>query len=218
MNKIFSINKPTDITSFGVVKEVKKHLYKIKVGHAGTLDPFATGVLVICTGKKTKESNHLMSFKKEYIAEVHLGVKTDTLDPTGRVTETSKVPNLNLDIINNVLDTYLGTIDQIPPMFSALKIKGERLYKKARRGLVVDRDPRKIKIYDINLLRYSSNILKLKIKCGKGTYIRSLARDIASDLNTVGHLKSLVRSKVGPFNLKNSVNIKELEQWILSQK
>ena len=163
MNIIFSIYKPQDLTSFSIVKEVRKHLYKTKVGHAGTLDPFATGVLVVCTGSKTKQSSNLMSFEKEYLAEIKLGERTDTLDPTGKVIEVSKVPNIKLSNIEQVLESYIGTIEQIPPMFSAIKINGERLYKKARKGIVVDRKARMIEIYKIDILEFKDNIIKIRV-------------------------------------------------------
>ena len=213
-NYVIPLWKPLNWTSFDVVKKIRSKIRPVKVGHAGTLDPFAEGVLMICTGKKTKSIEYFMDQKKVYIAEIFLGSETDTLDFTGRIIKTAPIHTLNEGSINNILIDFIGDIMQEPPMFSALKYNGQRLYKLARQGIVVPRKKRLVKIYDIKLLDFTADSIKIKVICGRGTYIRSLSRDIARRLGTVGHLKSLKRTRIGNFNENVCITIKEFPKWL----
>lgn len=208
--------KPIDWSSFDVVKKVKSQIKPNKVGHAGSLDPFAEGVLVLCTGRKTKESDKLMLLQKEYVGTIKLGIETNTLDPTGTICKDLDVPRLNSEKINNTLLQFMGISYQIPPMFSALKRNGVPLYKLARKGINIKLEPRPINIYKIELLDYKNDEIKFKVSCSKGTYIRSLARDIANKLNTCGHLIHLCRTKVGSYTKANAIRIENLNEWLSS--
>ena len=214
MDAILNVWKPVGWTSFDVVKKIRRHVRPSKVGHAGTLDPFAEGVLVICIGKMTKQVESLMDHEKEYIATIQLGRETDTLDTEGRTVKEEKIPPFSPEGIAVILDEFLGESTQIPPMYSALKFKGKRLYELARQGKVVERKPRKITISEIELLESDRDSLKIRVKCGRGTYIRVLASDIAARINTVGFLKSLVRTEVGKFNEKDSMSIEDTVEWL----
>ena len=214
INSIIPMWKPVNLTSFDIVKIIRNQINPVKVGHAGTLDPFAEGLLVLCTGKKTKSIESLMNEEKEYTANLILGTETDTLDPTGGIIKTADVPTLTTQSILGVLSNFIGNIMQQPPMYSALKVNGQRLYKLARQGITVHRNKRKIMIYDIQLLDFTINTIKIHVKCGRGTYIRSLARDIALNLGTVGHLKSLKRTRIGNVDKKACITIKEFPKWL----
>ena len=176
---IIPIWKPVNCTSFDVVKRIRSQIKPAKVGHAGSLDPFAEGVLVLCTGNCTKKVESFMDNEKEYVAELRLGMETDTLDPTGDVVRTKGVPKLSKKIINMVIQEFIGEIKQKPPMYSAIKVDGQPLYKLARKGIKIPRKERIVSIYNIQLLHYAKNIIKLNIICGRGTYIRTLGKDIA---------------------------------------
>ena len=211
---ILNIYKPKGCTSFYMVKSIRRIIQEKKVGHGGTLDPFAEGVLIIGTGRDTKKLTDITNEKKIYNAELKLGELTNTLDPEGVIIEKQKVPQLDTNIINNVLDSFLGETFQIPPMFSAKKIKGQRLYSLARQNIEVEREPIKIIIDDINLMDFRNNIISFSVKCSKGTYIRVLGKDIAEKLNTVGSLISLKRTDVGSFSINDSIKIESLEnEW-----
>ena len=211
---ILNIYKPKGCTSFYMVKSIRRIIQEKKVGHGGTLDPFAEGVLIIGTGTDTKKLTDITNEKKIYNAELKLGELTNTLDPDGVIIEKQKVPQLDTNIINNVLDSFLGETLQIPPMFSAKKIKGQRLYSLARQNIEVEREPIKIVIDDINLMGFRNNIISFSVKCSKGTYIRVLGKDIAEKLNTVGSLISLKRTDVGSFSINDSIKIERLEkEW-----
>lgn len=215
---IISINKPAGITSHDVIYKVRKFYGIKKVGHAGTLDPFAEGVLVVMIGREsTKMSYDLMKKDKEYMATLKLGYTTDTLDKDGEVKEfnTKLIPKLK--DIKNIIKKYIGKdISQIPPMYSAIKIKGKKLYELARQGKNLELEPRIVNIYDINLLKYNYPILKIKVKCGSGTYIRSLARDIGKDLLVGAYLEALIRTKSGSYFLEDSYSIDNLPELKLS--
>ena len=206
--------KPIDWSSFDVVKKVRNQINPNKVGHSGTLDPFAEGVLVLCIGKKTKESEKLMALKKEYIGTIQLGIETDTLDSTGLKINEKPIPNLDENNILSVLNEFIGDGFQIPPMYSALKKNGTPLYKLARKGIVIEREPRPIHIYDIELLSFTENKITFRVECGKGTYIRTLAKDISEKLNTCGHLINLSRTKVGNYSEMDSIQIENLNEWL----
>ena len=214
---ILNLHKPVGWTSFDVVKKVRSVIKEKKVGHGGTLDPFAEGVLIIGTGKDTKKLTSITGADKTYIARLCLGEITDTLDTEGQVIEAKPVPEINADDIHKVLDSFLGTSCQIPPMFSAKKVNGQRLYKLARKNIEVKREPVQINIKSIGLLDYLDHSLSFSITCSKGTYIRVLGKDIAEKLGTVGYLKSLVRMQVGPYSIDDSKTVEEFQaSWKLS--
>ncbi len=210
---ILNFYKPIGKSSFWIVKKVR-NLVSTKVGHAGTLDPFAEGVLIICTGKATKQAASLMDLVKEYIGEIELGVETDTDDRTGQIINQIEAPVLSEEEFEQVCRDFVGNIFQIPPMFSAKKIKGKRLYKIARQGKVVAREPKLVQIDQIELLSFNAQIAKIKIVCSKGTYIRALARDIGKKIGCGGHLKSLVRTKIGEFDVKDSIQLDQFEELL----
>tara|TARA_B110000467_G_scaffold14473_1_gene12495 strand:+ start:24969 stop:25625 length:657 start_codon:yes stop_codon:yes gene_type:complete len=214
MDVIVNVWKPIGWTSFDVVKKIKGIVKPSKVGHAGTLDPFAEGVLVICIGRMTKKVESLMDHEKEYIATIQLGSETDTLDTEGKVVKRAKVIPLSNKKIESILNTFLGESKQIPPMYSALKVNGKRLYELAREGKVIERKPRNIIIEEIELLENNKDSLKIRVKCGRGTYIRVLGSDIASAMNTVGFLKSLVRTQVGEFRQEDSIAVENVAEWL----
>ena len=209
-DQVISIWKTAGLTSLDVLRSVKKELNINKIGHCGTLDPFAEGILVLCTGKRTKDIDRFMDYKKEYIATISLGDETDTLDRTGNVIKSKKSQDFTRARIEKIIAKYKGDIYQIPPYYSALKFHGIRLYKYARKGIYIRKKARKVHIEKITFLSLKKNQLSIYVKCKKGTYIRSLARDIAYDLNTYGYLKKLSRIAVGPFNKENSLLLGEL--------
>ncbi len=207
--KIININKPAGMTSFAVVRKIRHWTQCKKVGHAGTLDPAATGVLLVCTGKATKQVSQFVDMDKEYEGKIHLGIATDSDDADGTVIEEKEVPELNEAQIEEVLYKFKGRIEQVPPMFSALKHNGKRLYKLARKGKVVERKPREVMIYDIELLSWESPFIQLRVHCLKGTYIRSLARDIGLALQTVAHLTTLQRTRIGDYKVQDAVTLEK---------
>lgn len=211
MDGIIVINNPKGYTSHDVVAKVKKILNIKKVGHTGTLDPNATGVLPLLLNNGTKLSKYLIEHDKEYIATIKLGIKTDTADSEGNVIEEKAVGDL-LNV-QEVLNTFVGKQTQVPPMYSAIKVKGKKLYEYARSGQTIQIEPRKIEIYSIELLNISkeTNEVTYKVQCSKGTYIRSLCEDIAQKLGTVGYMKELNRTKVGKFKIEDAITIEELE-------
>ncbi len=217
MNGIIIINKPKGCTSHDIVYKIKR-MFNQKVGHTGTLDPMAIGVLPILVGKGTLCSKYLINHDKIYEVELQLGKKTDTADIEGNVIEEKEVLDNILDINNveSVLKTFLGKQKQTPPMYSAIKVKGKKLYEYARKGQNIEVEPRNIEIYNIQLININKEekIVKFKVHCSKGTYIRSLCEDIATRLETIGFMKNLNRIQVGDFNIKNAIEIEELEQKI----
>lgn len=213
MNGILLINKPKDYTSHDIVAVIKR-LTNEKVGHTGTLDPNATGVLPLLVGKATGLSKYLINHDKIYIATLKLGIKTDTADGEGNVIEEKEIPNINEEKINHIFKEMLGEQNQVPPMYSAIKINGKKLYEYARSGRTVEIEPRKITIYDMKLVEYNktNNEIIFKISCSKGTYIRTVCEDVAEKLNTVGYMKELERLKVGEFSIENSVGIEQIKE------
>ena len=209
---IINIDKPIGWTSFDVVKKVKNITNHKKVGHGGTLDPFASGVLVLGTEKDTKKLSSITKSDKSYIAELQLGKLTNTLDTEGDVIEEGTVPDLNEKKIVKVLNSFLGAQKQRPPMFSAKKHKGVRLYKLARKKIEVQRDEVDITIKDISLVSIVSNKIIFNVDCSKGTYIRVLGSDIAKSLGTIGYLTNLKRTRVGEFSIKDSVSIDKFSE------
>lgn len=214
MDGILVINKPKGLTSNDIVKKVKKIL-NTKVGHTGTLDPNATGVLPLLLGNATKISKYLINHDKEYEAVIKLGVKTTTADLEGEIIEEKEVnkEKLKEENIEEVLKNFIGKQQQIPPIYSAIKVNGKKLYEYARQGKEVEIKARNIEIYDLKLLKIDSknDELTINVKCSKGTYIRSLCEDIAVKLETLGYMKELNRIQVGEFNIKGSVTIEEFK-------
>ena len=204
---ILNIYKPKGITSFGVVKKIRKIVGEKKVGHGGTLDPFAEGVLIIGTGNDTKELKKITDTDKTYTASIELGKTTNTLDPEGDVIEKKKIPRISESKINKVLKSFLGASMQTPPMFSAKKIGGIKLYELARKNITVDRKPTQINISDINLINFNETNIVFTVACSKGTYIRVLGKEIAEKLGTVGYLNSLIRTRVGEYLIDDSVSL-----------
>lgn len=217
MDGILNINKPVGMTSFDVVREVKYILKIKKVGHTGTLDPGASGVLPICIGRATKLVDYIMAGKKTYIAELKLGITTDTYDKYGKVISESPVKLEEKQVIDAIM-SFVGNIEQIPPMYSAIKVKGKRLYELARKGIEIERKSRSIKIYDIDIIDFNLPYVKLKIECSKGTYIRSLCYDIGKKLACGGTMWSLERTHTGEFDISEATSILDLtKENILSK-
>lgn len=217
MNGIIIINKQKGCTSHDIVYKIKK-MFNEKVGHTGTLDPMAEGVLPILIGKGTLVSKYLMNHDKKYVVKLQLGIKTDTADSEGKIIEELPV-NINLinkENIMKILKTFIGKQEQIPPIYSAIKVNGKKLYEYARKGQEVELKPRQIEIYDINLIKYSvdEKQIEFEVFCGKGTYIRSLCEDIAKKFETIGYMKELKRIQVGDFKIEESITINELERNI----
>lgn len=211
MDGVIIINKQKNFTSHDVVNVIRKKLNIKKVGHTGTLDPNATGVLPILVGKATKISKYLIEHDKTYIATIKLGEKTDTGDNEGQVIEEKLVPtDLKKEDINNVLQSFLGKQKQVPPMYSAIKINGKKLYEYAREGKEVKLEAREIEIYKIQLLEYKNSKIKFEVECSKGTYIRTLCEEIAKKLGTVGYMEKLQRTKVNNFKIGDSVLLDDI--------
>ena len=214
MDGIILINKQKNCTSHDVVNKIK-HMFNEKVGHTGTLDPNATGLLPILIGQGTKLSYYLINHDKEYEVTLQLGIKTDTADGEGKVVEEQNVDKEVLEEENvvNVLKSFIGKQLQTPPIYSAIKLNGKKLYEYARKNIQVDVKPREIEVYDISITHINAekNELQFTVKCSKGTYIRSLCEDIAKKMGTIGYMKELNRTKVGIFDIRNSIKLEELE-------
>ncbi len=216
MNGILNIFKPKGISSHQAVKKVRDILNISKAGHAGTLDPSASGVLLICIGQATKIVEFLVGMKKHYQGEMIMGISTDTQDSEGKIIQKREVgTDIDEKRIKYIFQKYEGTIDQMPPMFSAAHYKGERLYRLARKGIEVKRKPKKVKIYQLNLINFyqeENPIVKFEVICSKGTYIRTLCNDMGDELGCGAHLSNLVRKKVGNFSIEDSLNLEELKK------
>lgn len=212
MNGIINVLKPSEMTSHDVVSFIRKTFNMKKVGHTGTLDPNAAGVLPICIGKATRVAQYFDDFNKSYRGEVTLGSSTDTQDKYGVVIDTSdKV--VTEEEINNVFEQFKGDIKQTPPMYSAIKIDGKKLYELAREGKTIERKQRDITIYDIKILKnYENKRVLFDVDCSKGTYVRTICNDIGERLGTLGHMSFLMRTKVGNFDIKEAYTLDELEK------
>lgn len=217
MDGIIVINKPKNYTSHDIVRKVKKILNK-KVGHTGTLDPNATGVLPLLIGKGTELSKYLINHNKTYEAVLQLGEKRDTGDCEGNILDSKPVQIECLDKakIQNIFQSLIGKQQQIPPIYSAIKINGKKLYEYARKGEKVEIQPREIEIYSLELININTEKkqIEFRVKCSKGTYIRTLCENIAEKLKTVGYMKELKRTQVGEFELKDAITIEELENLV----
>ena len=215
MDGIIVINKSKNCTSHDIVRKAKRILNE-KVGHTGTLDPNATGVLPLLVGKGTQISKYIINHDKTYEAVLQLGEKRDTADAEGKILETKEVPkeNLHTENVEKVLKSLIGKQEQVPPIYSAIKVNGKKLYEYARKGENVEIQPRLIEIYDIELIKIDSQnrTIEFRVHCSKGTYIRTLCENIAEKLHTVGYMKELNRTQVGEFKIEDSITIKELEK------
>ena len=207
------INKPKGFTSHDVVNVIRKTLNIKKVGHTGTLDPNATGVLPILIGNATKASKYLVEHKKEYIATLKIGEKTDTGDSEGTIIEKRETIKLEKEKVEKVLKQFLGKQIQIPPMHSAIKVNGKKLYEYARNGQVVEIPKREIEIHEIELKEINeNNIIVFRVICSKGTYIRTLCEDIAKKLGTIGYMENLIRTKVNNYSINNAVELENIDE------
>ena len=204
------VDKPSGITSSKLVQVIKKTFSLNKIGHTGTLDPLATGLMVLCVGQATKFSQFLLVKDKSYRVSIKLGVATDTFDAEGLVTSEKDVNHVTRDLIEASLTNFQGEIEQIPPMYSAIKKNGVPLYKMARRGLKVDLEPRKVRIYEIKMLGFDGKFLDLKVCCSKGTYIRTIAADLGDVLGCGAHVVELRRLSVGTYDEKDMLTFDEL--------
>lgn len=211
MNGIIIIDKEKGITSRDVVNIASKKLNTKKIGHTGTLDPIATGVLVLCIGKATKISELITSYDKTYLATIKLGIETDTLDITGVTIKEQEPPLLTEKKILEVLDSFLGVAEQEVPSYSAVKIKGKKLYEYARKNIEIELPKRKIEVYNIKLIDYKNNLITFQVKVSKGTYIRSLIKDICLKLKTIGTMSDLRRLTQGDFLIEQAIKIEELD-------
>ena len=213
--ELLLIDKPLEWTSFQVVNKIrwalkrKFNIKKLKVGHAGTLDPLATGLLIICTGKMTKKISEFQDLDKTYIGTITLGATTPSFDLETPINKKFPLKHLNKEKIIEAKKNFIGTINQYPPIFSAIKKKGKRLYEFARIGKKIDIQSRKVVIYNLEFSKINLPDLNFKLKCSKGTYIRSLANDFGKSIDSGGYLSSLRRTAVGPFKIKNSIQLQE---------
>ena len=223
--EVIAINKPLEMTSFGALAYVRKRLCvrlgvkKLKVGHAGTLDPLATGVLVLCTGKYTKRIEEFQQHGKEYTATLQLGATTPSYDMEHPVNETYPTDGITRERIEEVLHQFEGDIEQVPPTFSACKISGQRAYDLRRKGHDVELKPKQIHIDEIELLGFDAEKMQMSIRvaCGKGTYIRALARDIGRALNSGAYLTALCRTRSGEYRVENCIELEQFEEWLAQQ-
>lgn len=224
--QIIYIDKPLTWTSFAVVAKVryllcrKLGVKKLKVGHAGTLDPLATGVMILCTGRATKRIDELQAHTKEYIATLKLGATTPSFDLEKEIDATYPTDHITPQLIDSVLDTFRGTIQQIPPVFSACKVEGKRAYELARKGEEVELKAKTLVIDELEVLRFDAQTMELEIRvvCSKGTYIRALARDIGAALQSGAHLIQLRRTRVGDIRVENCLTIEQFPEWLEQQK
>jgi len=214
VNGILNINKPWGKTSFSIVAMVKRLTGERHVGHAGTLDPAATGVLPVCLGQGTRVTQFLMDATKVYQAQIELGVTTDTYDASGNITHQTDPSGISQGQLETAFNSFCGLIQQTPPMYSAVKYHGKPLYQLARAGIEVERRSRLIKIHRLELIEWQPPVATVAVVCGKGTYIRSLAHDLGQRLGCGAYLKSLIRLSCGPFNIKDAVSIPQLEDAI----
>jgi tRNA pseudouridine55 synthase len=221
--EIFPFDKPYGLTSFSIVNRVRYHLCKqtglkkLKVGHAGTLDPLATGMLILCTGKATKKISEIQALPKEYIADISFGATTPSYDLETAIDKTYQSEHIDRELIEQKLKLFLGKIEQVPPLFSAKYINGVRAYELAREGSKKELMPSQIEIFKIDFLGYSAPVLRLKILCSKGTYIRSLARDLGIELRSGGFLSGLRRTAIGLYTEENAINFENfLKETVLT--
>ncbi|MFB6343382.1 tRNA pseudouridine(55) synthase TruB [Saccharicrinis sp. FJH62] len=216
--EVIILDKPLGWTSFDLVKKIRIRLQnklgvkKLKVGHAGTLDPLATGVMLVCTGKATKQIEFYQAGVKEYIATIKLGETTPSFDLETKIDRTYPFEHITKELVEQALEKFKGEIQQIPPEYSAVKINGKRAYKYARKGEEVEMRPKILVIDEIEILKFELPVLTIRIVCSKGTYIRALARDIGRELNSGGHLIGLQRTRVGDYTIADALSLEEFEK------
>lgn len=221
--EIIPIDKPYTWTSFQIVSKVryllsrKYGIKRFKVGHAGTLDPLATGVLLLCTGKATKRIEELQSQTKEYVAEITLGATTPSFDLEHPIDATYPYEHITREMVEETLKLFIGNIAQRPPLFSACKVEGKRAYDLARKGSDMQLEPKQIRIDEIELLECDLPRIRIRVVCGKGTYIRSLARDIGEALQSGGHLTDLIRTRIGEYRIDNCIKLEAFQEWLENQ-
>ncbi len=209
---ILNIDKPLGMTSMDVVRRIKRASRQKRVGHGGTLDPIASGALPICLGQATRMMEYLINGTREYRSTVELGAETDTYDAFGEVTGRNDPSSVTLEDVERALGSFEGKIEQVPPMYSALKRQGKRLYHLARAGIQVEREPRKVEVLSIELIDWSPPCLTVDVTCGRGFYMRSLAHDLGQVLRCGGHMKALVRLRSGPFTVSDAMTLADAEQ------
>ncbi|QDT28096.1 tRNA pseudouridine(55) synthase TruB [Gimesia panareensis] len=209
LSGLLSVNKPQDVTSRQVVNQFQKLVHPARIGHAGTLDPLATGVLVLCIGQATRLIRFVQDQPKEYIGEFVLGKRSDTDDITGEVVDTPDCPVIEREQLEHYLSNYRGSIEQIPPQYSAVHIDGRRAYDLARRGESFEIEPRTVDVYELEVSEFEFPRFQLRIVCGSGTYIRSIGRDLGEDLGVGATMTSLVRTRIGEFNLDSSLSLEK---------
>ncbi len=214
MNGIFNVNKPAGMTSHDVVATIRRASQAPRVGHAGTLDPLATGVLLICMGQGTRIAEYLSDHDKKYRARIRLGVETDTYDAAGTVIAEQPV-HVSRDQVETALQGFVGKLSQAPPAYSAIKQAGVPLYKLARQGVEVETAPRQVEIYSIGLLDFAPPEVEIEMHCSKGTYIRSLAHDLGEKLRCGAHITALARTAIGHFTLEDSVGLEPLREALV---
>jgi len=206
------IDKPLNWTSFKVIHNIRKVINVKKVGHAGTLDPKATGLLIVCTGKRTKEISKYQDLSKVYTGIITLGKRTSTMDSEGEVVEEREVGEVTEESLNRIRDLFVGEIEQIPPMYSAINYGGQKLYELARKGRTVVREPRKVTIYSFLITKVELPEIHFEIECSKGTYIRVIAEDFGNKLSCGGYLSALRRTRIGGFNVDEAFEPREFEE------
>ena len=222
--EVLFFDKPLKWTSFAVVNKIRYHISrklgvkKLKVGHAGTLDPLATGVMIICTGKATKRIEEFQYHTKEYIATLQLGATTPSFDLEKEIDATYPTEHITREKVEEVLKQFVGTIEQIPPVFSACKVDGKRAYEMARKGDEVQLKAKTLVIDEIELLECNLPEIKIRVVCSKGTYIRALARDIGQALDSGAHLTGLIRTRVGEVRLEDCMKVEDFEEWLDKQE
>ncbi len=209
---IILVNKPAGWTSYKVVDKIKRWFKIKKVGHGGTLDPFAEGLLIIATQNKTKELSKILELDKEYEGVMELGAITPSYDVETEIIKRRSLDGITEEKIKETVKYFIGEIEQVPPMYSAVKYKGKPLYKLARKGLNVERKPRKVKIYEFQILDVNLPEVKFRVKCSKGTYIRSLVHDFGEKLGCGAYLKSLVRTRIGDYKIEDALTIEEIKK------
>jgi len=215
--KVLLFNKDKDWTSFDLVNKTRNlirktyDIKKIKVGHAGTLDPLATGLMIVCTGKQTKKIDQYQGQDKTYVTTIKLGESTPSFDLETEVDNTAPFEHISIEKVEKVLQDFTGEIEQVPPMFSAINVNGQRAYKLAREGKTVELKKRLITINQITVIKFDKPYLEVEIKCSKGTYIRSLARDIGLALGSLGHLTELCRTQIGDYKLENAISLTDFQ-------
>lgn len=216
--ELLLIDKPKDWTSFDVVAKVRNAIRIKKVGHAGTLDPMATGLLILCTGKMTKQIEGYMAEEKEYEGTILFGATTPSYDAESEIDATFDISGLTAEQLQEAAKAFVGQIEQVPPVYSAIKIKGERAYNLARKGKEVKMEPRKVEIRELEFTRIAFPEVDFRVVCSKGTYIRSLAHDLGKALDNGAHLTRLVRTRIGQFHLKDAWNLTTLVDAIRAQR